>query len=281
LKVKDTISYLIDKIRDIYPQSEARNIALLVLESIGITKTDLILNADNEIELSVEDQLEKISGELAKKRPVQQVGYADFYGLKFRVNENVLIPRSETEELVKLVIKENINKKPSILDIGTGSGCIAICLSKFINGSVITATDISDKSLEVAMGNASNNSTEVKFLLDDIFHTKLNEKETYDILVSNPPYVTESEKKRMHQNILGFEPGIALFVPDNDPLRFYYKISEVGRQVLKKGGKLYVEINEKFGNEVMDLFKWAGLKEVRIIKDINGKDRIVKAKKLN
>jgi release factor glutamine methyltransferase len=282
LKVKDTISYLIDKISDNYPQRETRSIAFLVLEHVGITKTDLVLNGEIEVDPFIKRQLQSISAELIMKKPVQQIlGVADFYGLKFRVNENVLIPRSETEELVDLIIKENLVKNPVIIDIGTGSGCIAISLAKFISGSEVTATDISSKCLEIAGENAIRNSVDVTFLAEDIFQSKLSILKNFDILVSNPPYVTESEKKWMHQNVLDYEPELALFVPDNDPLRFYNKIGELGTQILKTGGKLYVEINEKFGNDTAVLFRNYGFKEVMIIKDIHNKDRIVKAIKIN
>ncbi len=281
MKVKDTIIYLIDKIKDNYTQGETRSIAFLVLEYLGIYKTDIVLKAENEVDSSICAQLEYIVSELHKNRPVQYVlGIADFYGLKFVVNENVLIPRSETEELVGLAIKENSLKNPDIIDIGTGSGCIAISLAKFIPGSNVTATDISEKCLKIAGENAKRFAVTVKFFLHDILNSKSDKLEKFDIIISNPPYVTESEKQWMHQNVLNYEPGLALFVPDEDPLRFYNKIAQTGVEILNPGGKIYVEINEKFGQVIVGLFRSFGYNEVMIIRDIHNKDRIVRAAKV-
>jgi release factor glutamine methyltransferase len=281
LKVKDTINYLIDKISDCYPPKETRSIAYIVLEHFGINKVDLVLKGENEVDPDVCTQLEHIGSELNKKKPVQYIlGMADFYGLKFHVNEHVLIPRSETEELVDLIIKENSLENPKIVDIGTGSGCIAITIAKFIHGSIITATDISEKCIETSKENAKSCEVNVEFLVDDIFDTELHNKDAFDILVSNPPYVTESEKIWMHRNVLEYEPGVALFVPDDDPLMYYKKIVEVGKDILKSGGKIYVEINERFGQATAELFETYGFKDIMIIKDIHNKDRIVKAIKI-
>ena len=281
MKVKDTINYLIDKISDYYPHTETRNIAYLVLEHFGINKTDLVFKGENEVDPSIWAQIEHVGAELNKKKPVQYVlGIADFYGLKFRVSPGILIPRSETEELVDLVIKENKLGNQKIIDIGTGSGCISVCLAKFIPGSIVTATDISEKCIETAKENAKNCGVNIDFLPDDLFDTQLNNKVKFDIMVSNPPYVTESEKIWMHGNVLDFEPGLALFVPDNDPLIYYKKIAEVGKNILKPGGKIYVEINEKFGKATEDLFSSFGYINVMKFMDLHNKDRIVKAIKI-
>jgi release factor glutamine methyltransferase len=280
LKIKDTIIYLTGKIKDLYPEQESRSIAYLVLENLGFTKTDLVLKGEMEIDGELKNKLTAIGVELSSNRPVQYIlGSADFYGLKFRVNENVLIPRSETEELVELVKKENIHKNPVILDVGTGSGCIAVSLARFIPGSLVTATDKSGKALEIAKLNANLNRTEVVFVEDDIFYTEFKNCNSFDIIVSNPPYVTGSDKKQMHKNVLDFEPAEALFVPDPDPLIYYRAIGEAGRNILKDQGKLYLEINENFGIEVKNLLRGMGYTEVKIARDLNNKDRIVKAER--
>lgn len=278
MKKKDTIRYLISEIRDIYSGEEAKSIAHMVLEYLGFSRRELVLRGDEELDDRLLPELKKISDELKRKKPVQYVlGLADFYGLKFRVNEHVLIPRAETEEMVDLLIKENNISCPRIVDIGTGSGCIAISLGKYIKGSVLTATDISSESLAVAMHNAMQNDVRIDFIKDDIFNTLLQEQKHFDILVSNPPYVTESEKLWMHQNVIDYEPGLALFVPDSDPLKYYYKIAELGSQVLKHDGKLYVEINERFAEGTVMIFEKEGYEEIQVVKDLRGKDRIVKA----
>ncbi len=278
MKLKDAIVFLVHKIRDIYPKKEAQSIAYLVLEHLGFTKRDLILNADLDMDPVLFSSLDTIGNDLKTNRPVQQVlGYADFYGLKFLVNEYVLIPRSETEELVDLIIKENSFNNPWIMDIGTGSGCIAISLAKNISGSVVSATDISEESIKTAKENALRNDVNINFIVDDIFNTGISLEPNYNILVCNPPYVTESEKKLLHKNVLSYEPGLALFVHDDDPLRFYRRIAEVGMSLLKNGSRLYVEINERYGGEVAKLFLIHGLRDVNIIKDMHNKERIVKA----
>lgn len=269
------------KIRDIYPDPEAKNIACLVLEFLGLSKRELILQGDEEFSNELLPRLEEFSDELSQKKPVQYIlGQADFYGLKFRVNEHVMIPRAETEELVDLIIKENSIINPVILDIGTGSGCIGICLGKYIKGSHVTATDISAESIEVAMTNAIRYNVKINFIRDDIFQTVLTGQDQFDILVSNPPYITESEKKWMHQNVLDYEPGLALFVPDDNPLKYYTKIAELGAKILKREGKLYFEINERFGKRTTEILMREGFKKPEIIKDLRGKDRIVKAMRI-
>ena len=266
------------KIRDLYTDVEARSIAYLVLDYLGHSKRDLLLKGDDELDIRSVRELENIAYQLSLGKPVQYIlGYADFFGLKFRVDQHVMIPRSETEELVDLIIKENTMDNPRIIDVGTGSGCIAVCLGKFIEGSEIYATDISEKALQIARFNAEINGVIIHFYKDDIFRTKLDHGNLFDILASNPPYVTESEKKYMHPNILDYEPKHALFVPDDDPLKYYNKIAEVGISVLKKGSRLYVEINERYGDNVTEIFNKQGFDHIEIIKDINNKDRIVKA----
>jgi len=247
--------------------------------------------------------------ELLKNRPIQHIiGETEFCGMRFFVNENVLIPRPETEELVNQLVswsvsqfevtslkfgvgfpqsfrpkRSEVEKSPaniSILDIGTGSGCIAISLAKLLKDSDITAIDISEKALKVAKKNAETNGVDVRFILDDILSPKSQEliDNQYDIIVSNPPYVCESEKSGMRANVLYHEPSTALFVSDNDPLVFYRKILEFAQKTLKPNGEVWFEINEKFGKETTELCLAKGFKDVEIIKDFRGRERIVRVK---
>lgn len=235
--------------------------------------------------------------ELLKNKPVQYViGETEFCGMRFFVNENVLIPRPETQELVeKLAVssyqfssfrpkRSGVEKSPanvSILDIGTGSGCIAISLAKLIPNSDVTAVDVSEKAIEVARKNAEANGVNVHFVYDDILQPTIAEliDNQFDIIVSNPPYVCESEKSEIRANVLDHEPSSALFVPDNDPLIFYRKILEFAQNALKPDGQIWFEINEKFGKETAELCREKGFKNVEIIKDFRGKERVVRAQR--
>jgi release factor glutamine methyltransferase len=280
LKLKDTIKDLKLTLREVYQEEEAGNIVSMVLEFLGYSRREIALRGNEEIDPKKIVKMDFIMRDLIHHKPVQYVfGEADFYGLKFKVNKHVLIPRHETEELVDLIIRENHLKNPRIIDIGTGSGCIAVCLGKFIPGSEVTATDISRDALKIASWNAEKNGVKIQFIKDDVFRTSISCMPCYDILVSNPPYVRESEKKHMRPNVLDYEPGLALFVPDEDPLKYYGKIAEMGMSILKNGAGIFVEINEKFGREVAEIFKDHGFSNIDIIGDIHGKDRIVKGVK--
>ncbi len=218
--------------------------------------------------------------ELKKGAPVQYViGVVDFYGLKLSVDPSVLIPRPETEELVDIIIKENKNDKAlKILDIGTGSGCIALSLAKHFTLSQVTAVDISADALNVARKNAINNHiNNIKFLeLDFLKENNFIEKE-FDIIVSNPPYIAASESTTMSKNVLDFEPSTALFVPNEDPLIFYTRIAEMAKTHLKRGGVVYVEINERLGDETRLAFSEKPFTSVHLLKDMFGKNRFIKA----
>ena len=221
--------------------------------------------------------------DLLKNKPIQYIiGETEFCDLKFKVNENVLIPRPETSELVYKIVERQKTKDKrqlSILDIGTGSGCIAISLAKNIPGSKVHALDISEKALEVAKENAINNNVDVTFINDDILSLKNNIETKFDIIVSNPPYVRELEKAEMRDNVLNWEPHNALFVSDNDPLIFYRNILEFAKNNLKQNGEIWFEINEYLGKEMTDLCKEYGFSDVEIFKDFRGKERIVKVNK--
>jgi release factor glutamine methyltransferase len=220
--------------------------------------------------------------QLARGKPIQYIiGVSGFRDLELRVSEAVLIPRPETEELVDLVIRENLQKKLqrfAVLDIGTGSGCIALSLSRAFPFADIDGLDLSAEALEVAGWNAAQLQCPVRFLHLDILDPSARQSLSgYDLIVSNPPYVTESEKRAMHGNVLEYEPPAALFVPDGDPMKYYKAIAVFAWEHLIRPGTLYVEINEHFGREVSALFASCGLEKVTIHKDLNGKDRFVSA----
>jgi release factor glutamine methyltransferase len=211
-----------------------------------------------------------------KQEPIQYIlGESEFYGRKYIVNRSVLIPRPETELLINEVINAAI-KSPKILDVGTGSGCMAITLALEISNSTVTGIDVSEETLKVAEENARRNSAKVNFQLKSILEP-ISKIDNLDILVSNPPYITESEKSKMKRNVLDYEPALALFVPDDDPLLFYKAIARKGLVSLRERGLLMVEINERFGIATADLLSTLGYHSVEIIKDIDSKDRIVKA----
>jgi len=218
---------------------------------------------------------------LKQGKPIQYIlGTSSFMDLTFAVNEHVLIPRPETEELVKWVIKDYQKSEANIklLDIGTGSGCIAIALAKYLLSAEVIAVDISKKALAVAKQNAINNEVNIVFKLADVRSMDIGEQD-YDIIVSNPPYVLEKEKALMEKHVKNAEPSLALFVPDKKPLLYYEYLAKVGQKALKKGGTLYLEINEAFGKEVCDLLKNHSFSTIEIRQDLQGKDRFIKGTK--
>lgn len=216
---------------------------------------------------------------ILRGEPLQYVcGRAHFYRRLFKVSNSVLIPRPETEELCELIISENRNKRPlKILDACTGSGCIAVTLYGELQGSLVSAFDIDPKALELAIMNAHTYKSNIRFLEADLSRAETLPFESWDIIVSNPPYVLESDKINLHKNVFDFEPHIALFVPDDDPLLFYRHLARYAVHHLNPCGILYVEINEKKADAICELFAREGLADTAIIKDLSGKDRIVRA----
>lgn len=270
---------LINKLCKIYDNREATNIADMVIEHVtGLTKIQRLIVKQFVLSVEQQQQLQTLMVQLLESKPVQYVLHeAWFCGLKFYVDENVLIPRPETEELVYAVVEQSINKKYSILDIGTGSGCIAISTKKKLPLSNVYALDISNKSIEIAKENARKNDVQINFFQADIlnFDTNIN-LPFFDIIVSNPPYIKQSESKTMSQNVLQYEPHLALFVADEDPLLFYKAIADFGLKYLNTcSGKLFFEINEAMGNQVSALLKEKGFSEIVIQKDLQEKERIV------
>ena len=293
--VRDCRKYYAGELEKIYGSDEANALIMILLEHyFNIDRMKITM--DPELRLSESEMLTLHFAvkELLKNKPVQYIiGETEFCGMRFFVNENVLIPRPETEELVnKLAVTPNSSFRPkrsgvekspthiSILDIGTGSGCIAISLAKLLKNSSVAAVDVSEKALEVAKKNAEANEVNVTFIKDDILNPQNRDllNGQFDIIVSNPPYVCESEKSEMRANVLDYEPSTALFVSDNDPLIFYRKILEFAQKALKPNGEVWFEINEKFGEEMQDLCFDMGFNNIEIIKDFRDRDRILKAR---
>ncbi len=270
---------LISELADLFPGNEAVSIARMVLDHVGYSEYTILKNPSAEPEQQIRSEITKIVNELQKNRPIQYIlGETRFFDLHFYVDERVLIPRPETEELVSQVLQESNSTSPRILDIGTGSGCIAITLSHYLPNSKTDAIDSEPGTIEVAGKNAARNSAAVNFYLANILELADNPGDVqYDLIVSNPPYVTQTDQLMMHPRVTKNEPATALFVSDADPLVFYRAIAKYGLHALAEGGAAWVEINERFGNETKALFKEAGFKNARLMKDIHGKDRFIKA----
>lgn len=280
MKIKEYKVNFIESLLPFYDEMEAESFFYLILENNHqLRRIDLALDADKEFSEEEISIWNAILDKLKIQIPIQYVlGTSHFYGLEFIVDENVLIPRPETEELVDWIVKLNskLSKKKNlkILDIGTGSGCIAISLAKNIINSEVFAIDVSENALAIAEKNAILNKVPVTFLHKNILETKdLSQK--FDIIVSNPPYVRNLEKEEIKSNVLDNEPHLALFVPDNDPLIFYKKIAELAAANLNPNGQLFFEINQYLGKETQDLLASIGLKNIELRKDIYGNDRMI------
>ena len=262
-----------------YPETEIQSFFnILIQHKLNLSRVDLALQSSLEFNNSDLDFFQKALKELKKQIPIQYIiGETEFYGLHFNVNSNVLIPRPETEELVDWILKDHQNS-PSIkiLDIGTGSGCIAISLAENLPKAEVFAIDISSEAIKTAKSNAVINNVTVNFIEDNILTlTQLPHK--FDVIVSNPPYVRELEKEQMQLNVLANEPHLALFVENDNPLLFYDKIADLAKPCLNKNGHLYFEINQYLGAETVELLKLKGFKKIQLKKDIFEVDRITKA----
>ena len=281
MKVKDVSNLFLKELKDKYPETEIGNLVYFTLQSVlNYSRTDIVLRKEEEITekklANIIEVLEKLKSDI----PIQYIlGETEFYGLKFKVTPDVLIPRPETEELVDLIIKKNTKEHASILDIGTGSGCIAVSIKKHVPKSSVYAIDVSEKALVIAKENAKRNNTDITFLKYDILNNEeLQSFPEFDIIVSNPPYVLESEKKGMRENVTNNEPHLALFVPDDNPFMFYHVIAKFAIKHLKQEGLIYFEINENLSSDLENSLNELGIKDITTYKDIHNKKRIMRCK---
>lgn len=275
--MRQLLNHIKTSLSSIYSEPELTSLSRIVIAHISNRKYSPLLLENIATEKQKQCAIE-IAERLKEEEPIQYIiGETEFYSLPFFVNQNVLIPRPETEELVELILKDSNNtEKLHILDIGTGSGAIAIALAAKLPNAKVEAWDISSEALEVASINAKKNNVTVAFSEIDILN-EIPISEKFDIIVSNPPYVLEEEKEEMEKNVLAYEPHLALFVPNEDGLKFYRRIADVSRGMLTKSGKLYFEINRAKGLETKEMLEHFGYIQVEIIKDIFGNDRMVKA----
>jgi len=272
------LAFIRKELAGIYSPEETDSLIFLIFERMkGYTRTQFLMAKDETLGRDETNQFLKIVDRLKKHEPIQYIlGQTEFYGLPFYTPPGVLIPRGETEELVQWVIQENQNKAPTILDIGTGTGCIAISLRKNIPDSMVCGCDISPVCLETARKNAELNQAEVAIVSLDILNPAGSiQFPELDVIVSNPPYIRECEKTLMEKNVLEYEPELALFVPDHHPLLFYDRIADFALVHLKNSGKLYFEINEAFGNECVEMLRLKGFSDIVLKKDLHGKDRMI------
>ena len=284
MTITEGYHYISRELLSIYDQREAENIANLMIENItGFKKLDIVINKATQLTSSQEVILHQYTALLLQHQPVQYVLHeAWFYGMKLYVDEHVLIPRPETEELVEWMLKDaETNKQPiNILDIGTGSGCIPIALKKNMPAAEVWAVDINNEALLVAQRNADTQQTSITFQQADILNKPYpSVLPTFDVIVSNPPYIPLSDKTAMHPNVLQHEPHLALFVANEDPFLFYNAIVDFAQSLLNPGGSLYFEIHEAMGEEVKQQLTQKGFINVQVKKDMQGKDRMVKATK--
>lgn len=274
------VAYIRSRLQPYYTAEEVSALSRIVCcDLFGQAPTDYYLGKDIVLSSKKEQELEDILQRLSRFEPLQYIeGRTLFLGREFWVAPGVLIPRPETEELVELMLKE-IPADARILDVGTGSGCIAISLAKELPNALVTAWDVSPEALSVARVNARKLQANVRFVECDVLACQVDEVGLYDVIVSNPPYVTEAEKADMEPNVLQWEPSLALFVPDDDPLHFYRRIAVLGRDMLADGGRLYFEINRAYGREMVEMLRAMGYVGVRVEKDLSQNDRFVIAEK--
>ena len=272
-KVCNILSYFRQELSTVADKREITSLYYISMQDIlAYNRSDCIINFNQVLNKNQQIKIKQIVAELKKHKPIQYIlGKTEFYGLKIKVNEQTLIPRPETEQLVDWILKENF---VTALDIGTGSGCIPIALAKHTDAKVL-AIDVSEDALLIAEENAKNNEVEIDFIHQDILQT--NSLQKVDLIVSNPPYVLESEKGKMQVNVLDYEPELALFVEDKNPLIFYKKIASLAFNFLNENGKLFFEINAKFGEETIEMLANIGFVNIELKKDMNDKDRMIKA----
>ena len=273
------IDYIKKTLQAHFAQGEAASMTRILTEYITGMEYARAYVENPKIDETKKAETDALLRRIIANEPIQYiVGRTWFFDLPFVVNRDTLIPRPETEELVAMILDGGHRKDVSILDIGTGSGCIAVSLANMIEDAKVSAWDFSEGALVVAKRNAEENSVEVNFEQVDVLGTYPTDK-AFDIIVSNPPYICESERKEMDANVLDYEPSSALFVPDDNALLFYKRIADIGNDILKRGGWLYFEINRAKGEEMVDMLTEKGYTGIELIKDISGNDRIVKAQR--
>lgn len=284
-KIKDIRDHYYDELKKTFPPQEAARMLEIIFEDLlQISKIKMMLHPDTRISESELLKVHFACKEIKGHKPVQYVtGKTNFYGLDLFVDKNVLIPRPETEELVEWILSETREEKNlSILDIGTGSGAIALSLKKHRESFDVSGCDVSNEALNVAKKNAENSGLTMQLIDADISDQNCWPLfPEYDLIVSNPPYVTHAEKAQMQANVLDYEPHLALFVADDNPLQFYQIIFEFLKSHLKKGGKVYFEINERFGNEMISLFESFNFEDITLKKDLSGRNRMMRGTSRN
>jgi release factor glutamine methyltransferase len=278
LTIKEAYRSGISQLQNRFGKRESEAMIRLIFRDMNLSPAFILAHDEEPLPSGDFERLQHIIGELLNGRPLQYIlGYAWFHDLKLAVNDTVLIPRPETEELTDYILKDCPFPEPFILDIGTGSGAIAVTLAKKLPAANVYASDISDKAILTAEKNAESNGTSVKFIRHDILNLSgWNNIPSFDVIVSNPPYIRLSEKKFMEKNVLDYEPQEALFVNDNDPLIYYRAIRNFAMKHLKSGGLIYLEINESLGFKTASLFSSPGFLSTVVMKDLQEKDRFIK-----
>lgn len=276
--MRQIIAYIKEELSSIYPDSEISSFTKIIVEHISKRQFSPFLLDTLQLSEEQKEEIKCIVERLQIEEPIQHIlGETEFYSLPFYVNKHVLIPRPETEELVELILNDcDTNMSLNILDIGTGSGAIAIALAANLPKARVEAWDISSEALKMAKKNAERNKVDIFFKEVDVLADIFTDKK-YDIIVSNPPYVLESEKAEMDRNVLDYDPHLALFIPDNEALKFYIRIADLARDLLVSSGKLYFEINRAKGENTKVMLDQLGYQDIKVIKDLSQNDRMVKA----
>ena len=280
MTTREAINTFRNRLQGCYPARELESMVRIIFEEVLLWQpVDIVMRENTELPQFFDARLDDIITRLAKQEPLQYIlGKARFHGHSFAVTPATLIPRPETEQLVDMIVDDNPAEDLQVLDIGTGSGCIAISLARALKFAAVTAIDVSDEALEVTRSNAAALKTRITVLKRDILSCR-PEEEKYDIIVSNPPYITLSEKATMEPNVLDYEPHGALFVPNDDPMKFNKAIAAFAQRSLKNNGKLYLEINSKLADMTTRVLADHGLTPLKVVKDFNGMDRFVAAVK--
>lgn len=279
--MKQTLAYIRTSLAPLYPKREIEAIIRLIFESLkGWRPVDIVLNEDKPLSTFMQSKIHDIVQRLLNREPIQYIlGTAHFYGLDLHVAPGVLIPRPETAELVDTIVRQ-ADSRPDlrVLDIGAGSGCIAIALARNLRFPQITAIDISTQALDIARQNAQRLKTNIQFIQADILQLR-PDTDLYDIIVSNPPYIARSEAADMEANVLQYEPHKALFVPDHDPLIFYRAIAQYAQQALTPQGRLYFEINPLYASQITQLLQTLSFTDIRLTRDIHSRYRFIQARR--